>query len=500
MLAEKDIMKLQNGSDVRGIAVEGVEGENVNLTTEAVNRIASGFVEFLSKKLNKSQNELKIAIGNDSRISAPQIKEAAVKALVASGVEVLDCGLASTPAMFMSIIFSETKADGSIMLTASHLPYNRNGMKFFTKDGGLEKENIKEVLQNASKVGETTSDISNIKKFDLISLYSKHLCKIIRDKLNFGDKPLNGMHVVVDAGNGGGGFFASKVLEPLGANIQGSQFLDPDGMFPNHIPNPEDKKAMAAIKEAVIKNKADLGLIFDTDVDRMSAVLSDGEEVNRNALIAMMAAILAPDYPGSTIVTDSVTSDGLQKFLEGDLKLKHHRFKRGYKNVINECIKLNNSGVVSPLAIETSGHGALSENYYLDDGAYLAVKLLIAAAKAFKEGKNLASLIEKLEYPAEAVEYRLKISEEDFRSYGEKVLQEFTKRAKEKGIKFAEPNFEGVRLVFENGWALLRLSLHDPNMPLNIESNVKGGCKIITAQIKDLVSGFDGLDISVFDK
>ena len=297
-----------------------------------------------------------------------------------------------------------------------------------------------------------------------------------------------------DAGNGGGGFFATKVLIPLGADTTGSQFLEPDGMFPNHIPNPEDKKAMAAIQKAVVDNRADLGLIFDTDVDRMSAVLSDGQEVNRNALIAMMAAILAPDYPASTIVTDSVTSDGLQKFLESELHLKHHRFKRGYKNVINECIRLNKSGVVSPLAIETSGHGALSENYYLDDGAYLAVKLLIAAAKARNDGKNLASLIEKLEYPAEAVEYRLKIKTEDFKAYGEKVLTEFTARAKSEGIKFAEPNFEGVRLIFEEGWALLRLSLHDPNMPLNIESNVKGGCDKIASKVKALLKDFDSLE------
>ena len=134
MLTSTDILKLQNGSDVRGIAINGVEGEQVNLTTEAVNRISSGFVKFLSDKLGKPSDELKIAVGHDSRISAPQLKEAAFKALVANGVTVLDCGLASTPAMFMSIIFDETKVDGSIMLTASHLPFNRNGMKFFTKD------------------------------------------------------------------------------------------------------------------------------------------------------------------------------------------------------------------------------------------------------------------------------------------------------------------------------------------------------------------------------
>ncbi len=155
----------------------------------------------------------------------------------------------------------------------------------------------------------------------------------------------------------------------------------------------------------------------------------------------------------------------------------------------NECIRLNKAGEISPLAIETSGHGALSENYYLDDGAYLAVKLLIAAAK----NKNLAALIEKLEYPAEAVEYRLKINTEDFKSYGEKVLEAFKNRAVEKNIQLAEPNFEGVRLIFDEGWALLRLSLHDPNMPLNIESNVKGGCEKIFARVKELLAGFSAL-------
>lgn len=497
-MTEKDFLKLQNGSDVRGIALEGVEGEAVNLTPEAVNRIASGFVEFLSSKLGK--RELTITIGNDSRVSAPTIKAAAIKALVASGVRVIDCGLASTPAMFMSIIFDETKADGAIMLTASHLPFNRNGMKFFTREGGLEKSDIKTVLLNAASIEEKEADIDGVEQFDLIGLYSNHLVGIIREKIERGARPLSGMKIVVDAGNGGGGFFATKVLSALGADTEGSQFLEPDGMFPNHIPNPENKAAMAAIKKAVLDNRADLGLIFDTDVDRMSAVLADGKTIDRNALIAMMSAILAPDYPGSTIVTDSVTSDGLNKFLEKKLGLKHHRFKRGYKNVINECIRLNESGIVSPLAIETSGHGALSENYYLDDGAYLAVKLLIAAARTRAEGKNLAALIDGLEYPKETVEYRLKIADENFKEYGQRVLDAFKARALENGLKLAEPNYEGVRLIFDGGWALLRLSLHDPNMPLNIESDFEGGCKKIAVELKNLLNGFDRLDITVFDR
>ena len=503
MIAEKQWMKLQNGSDVRGVAVSGVADEPVNLTEEAAGRIANGFVDFLEEKIGRKSQEMTIAVGHDSRISAPCLKRAILAALLSRGVRALDCGLSSTPAMFMSILFDETRADGSIMITASHLPYNRNGMKFFTKNGGLEASDIKQVLSYASKNPLVQGDEKEAEKFDLISVYAAHLQKKIREGLSAApeEKPLAGMRIAVDAGNGSGGFFATKVLAPLGADTTGSRYLEPDGMFPNHIPNPENREAMAAIKEAVLENHADLGLIFDTDVDRMSAVLPTGEEINRNALIAMMAAILAPDYPKSTIVTDSITSDELTDFLENELHLHHHRFKRGYKNVINECMRLNEEGTASPLAIETSGHGALSENYYLDDGAYLAVKLLIAAAKAKREGRTLHSLIEKLAHPLEAREYRLKIvGVEDTRGYAADVLEAVTQRAKENGIKMAEPSYEGVRLVFPDGWALLRMSLHDPNMPLNIESRKRGGVLAIAEKVRKLLEGFDSLDCSAFQR
>ncbi|WP_110954522.1 phosphohexomutase domain-containing protein [Anaerosinus massiliensis] len=501
MNSSKSIMKLQNGSDVRGVAVEGITDEPVNLFPETANRIAGGFVLFLAQTLGKDPADIKIAVGHDSRISASELKCGVLEGITAKGSKAVDCGLASTPAMFMSIVFEETKMDGAIMITASHLPYNRNGLKFFTKHGGLNRGDITAVLESAEGMRAQKGCLAEVEKLALIDIYAKYLCEKICAGVNAADymHPLKGMHIVVDAGNGGGGFFASKVLKELGADITGSVFLEPDGMFPNHIPNPEDKKAMQAIQGAVLNSKADLGLIFDTDVDRMSAVLSTGEEINRNALIAMMAAILAPDYPGSTIVTDSVTSDELKVFLEKELGLKHHRYMRGYKNVINECIRLNENGTVSPLAIETSGHGALHENYYLDDGAYLAVKLLIAAARLKGDGKPLGALVEKLGHPQEAREYRLYMKGiTDFQAYGKQVLQAFEERASARNIQIATPSFEGVRLVFEDGWALLRMSLHDPNMPLNIESRHAGGCDKILHEVGVLLTGFDGLDMSVF--
>ena len=504
-----DLMKLQNGSDVRGVAIDGVEGENVNLTPDIAAKIGCAFVSWLSGKKKMAASDLVIGVGRDSRVSGPALAEGLISGILSTGAKVVNCKMATTPAMFMSIVFDQTRYDGSAMITASHLPYNRNGIKFFDADGGLEHEDITAVLEIASKLPEDyvantviSAAVTKVASFDLLGLYGDYLRGKIADALaglGKGDKPLSGLHIVVDSGNGASGFFVDKILQPLGADTTGSQFLEPDGMFPNHIPNPENKQAMEAIRSAVLNNKADLGLIFDTDVDRMSAVLSDGSEVNRDSIIAMIAAILAPEYPGSTIITDSVTSDRLTWFLQEVLGLKHLCYMRGYKNVINKQKELNANGVVAPLAMETSGHGALKDNYFLDDGAFLAVKLVIALAQAASTGKKLDSLIEKLPPLVEEGEYRFKIAGDDFKEYGKGVLEEFKKRAAAAGYEMPQ-SYEGVRLSFKGddvqGWMLLRLSLHDPVMPLKIEGGRKGDLAKLVEIARKLTDGFDRLDRS----
>ena len=300
----------------------------------------------------------------------------------------------------------------------------------------------------------------------------------------------------MDAGNGAGGFYADLVLKPLGADTTGSQFLEPDGSFPNHIPNPENETAMQSVCAAVKENHADFGIIFDTDVDRAGAVSSDGEEINRNRLIALISAILLEEHPGSYIVTDSVTSDGLASFIAAHGGV-HHRFKRGYKNVINESKRLNAEGKYSPLAIETSGHAALKENYFLDDGAYLVTRLLIALAKCAKEGKDLMALIADLPEPREAAEIRLKfVPGCDFKALGAGLLKELQEYVgKTPYLSPAPNNIEGVRINFDgehgDGWALVRMSLHEPILPINVESNRTGGNQIIAKELYAFLSGYE---------
>ena len=502
---------LQNGSDIRGIAISGVPGETKNLGKKETISLSEGYLLWLANKINKDPKTLKIAVGRDPRISGPALADCIIDTLSSYGAHVYNCDLASTPAMFMSTIFSDINCDGAIMITASHLPFNRNGFKYFDKNGGLNKSDIKEITQIADReipfTLEKTTEKGKIEHLDLIDQYSNHLKSLIIDKTSIdgirNEKPLDGMKIIVDAGNGGGGFYATKILAPLGADISDSQFLEPDGNFPNHAPNPEDKKAMASICEAVKTKGADFGLIFDTDVDRSSAVDRNGNPISRNEIVALAAALVAEDHPGSTVVTDSITSVHLNDFLENSLGLKHLRFKRGYKNVINKSMDLNNEGTDSQLAIETSGHAAFKENYFLDDGAYLATKIVIKAALLKKEGKTIDQLIADMKHPAESTEIRMKLAGDDFAAYGDKVLADMTDWVKadgEKTMSLAEPNYEGVRINFGkdsgNGWALLRKSLHDPIMPLNIESDQVGGCEIIAEKLKNFLGKYSELDSS----
>ena len=500
--------KLQNGSDIRGVALAGVEGETVNLSPETAATLGKAFVTWLSTKAGSSPRDLTIAVGRDSRISGPALMQAVMEGMASIGCRVYDFAMASTPAMFMSTVTPGYTCHGAIMLTASHLPFNRNGLKFFTPQGGLEKQDIADILALAKRGNFAQAEASGpIEAHDFISVYADQLVQTIRQGVahpDHFDEPLRGLKIVVDAGNGAGGFYASKVLAPLGADTTGSQFLEPDGSFPNHIPNPENNVAMQSICDAVTAHGADFGIIFDTDVDRGAAVDDQGNAINRNRLIAMMAAIVLREHPGSTIVTDSITSDGLTQFIEGELKGNHHRFKRGYKNVINEAIRLNNEGQESWLAIETSGHGAMKENYFLDDGAYLVSKLLVELAKTRLQGKSLRDLIATLKEPVESEEFRLKITTADFKPYGQQVidkLQEFA--ALQPGWALVPKNYEGVRVSCqsgdENGWFLLRLSLHDPVLPLNIESNVSGGVSSIQQKLLKFFQQFDQLDLKALE-
>ena len=495
-----NLLYLKSGTDIRGTAIEK-EGKDIDLTDTRLSTITASYVNFLKCKLGK--DNLKITVGYDSRVSSERISRVVTRTLADLGVKVYDCGLSSTPSMFMSII--NFAVDSAVMITASHLPMEMNGLKFFTRQGGFSGNDIKEILSYAEKNEyQLKSETQKAEKLDNMKKYCKDLCDMIKEGVNAPnyDRPLENLKIVVDAGNGVGAFYAEKVLAVLGADISGSCYLEPDGRFPNHIPNPENKQTMQSICDAVKKANADLGVIFDTDCDRAACVDKNAQEINRNKLVALAAYIALKDNKGGIIVTDSVTSDGLAEFIEKDLGGVHHRFKRGYKNVIDEAMRLENEENKSaPLAIETSGHAAFKENYYLDDGAYLITKIIIEAAKLNKEGKQIEDIISSLKTPVEEKEIRFTIKLDDFREYGLSVINDFKALCeKTEGITVSPVNYEGVRVNFNeasgDGWQLLRMSVHEPLLVLNCESNKEGGVNKMLTFFKAFIEKYDKLDLS----
>ena len=484
--------RFKSGSEIRG---------NADLLTDSfAERIGYEFAHWLAEHLVTTPDKLRIAVGRDSRSSGPRLKAALIRGITAADSDVFDCDLCTTPAMFMTTVAPETRAHGAIMVTASHYSSEKNGFKFLLREGHMTEAGIDALIKRAIKAEIPDRLVTPI---NFLSLYTERLKKIVRERLEDDAlKPLLGLHVVVDAGNGAGGFYAD-VLSDLGADVDGSLNLNPDGSFPSHSPNPEDPASLRAISEAVVENGADLGVIFDPDCDRAAIVDQNGRVINRNRLIALIAAILLEEQKGATFVTDSVTSSGLAQFIT-EWGGTHYRFKRGHRNVIDEAIRLNEEGIDCPLAIETSGHAAFRENYFLDDGMYLVTRLICEALNRKREGQTLSSLIDELQEPVESAEIRMDILAEDIRVAAQDVIEVILSHTLQNPAWMLAPDSrEGLRVTFNldgglnNAWFLMRMSLHDPVMPLNAESDVPGGVKTMLTELYTVLKNCDYIELDL---
>jgi phosphomannomutase len=437
--------------------------------------------------------------------------------------------------------------DGSVMVTASHLPSDRNGMKFFTtKYGGFQKNQIRRMIGLAQDHAQIWFNMGIIPPSSgpnavfcnefvhWMPYYQQQLETKLLHQVGGSDvlvaasttssldsspalRPLEGLKIVLNSGNGSGGFF-QQVLQSLGANVDGSINVTPDPTFPQGIPNPENEKMVDATIRACELAHADLGILLDTDADRCGLVAprqyskhattdndsqhqqeyqpTDYEPINKNRLIALMGVIYARQSPGCAIVTDSVTSNGLATFLEKDLGLTHIRYLRGYANVIQKAKSIIELGIAdAEVAIETSGHCAVRENGFLDDGTFTAVKVLgLLAQERMKEGlpstaaaaatppKSLLDLISNLQELDEVIEFRLPVLDGSAAAMGlfDFVALEIEALCDERGDWTVDrANLEGIRISTgeSGGYFLLRKSLHDPVFCLQVEAPSKDDAK-----------------------
>ena len=500
-------LKLRSGSDIRGPAAQ--------LNDETAEKIGYAFACAMAEKLGTTPDRLKIAVGRDSRASGKRVLAALIRGITAADSDVLDCGLCAAPALYMTVgaaqppearaeddaaVDTPASADGAVMVTASHHAAGLNGFKFLTRAGGLNEEEVAGILRRAAG---TTVPERLVIKYDAGAPYAERLRRTVEKYLEDDAlRPLLGMHVIVDGSGGPGGAFAA-FLESLGAETDGSLHLEPDGGFPDHAPDTEDPTALEALRARVLEYRADLGVIFDADCDRCAIVDESGRVYHRNRLIALVAAMLLDKEPGATIVTDSVTSSGLSAFI-AEWGGVHYRFKRGYRNVIDEAARLNAEGIDCPLAIETTGHAAFRENEFLDDGIYLATRIICEAFERKREGDTLATLIEGLAEPVERTEIRMRILDEEApaESVQEIVEMILSHTLENPEWQMALDSREGVRITFNldggvnNAWFQLRMSIHDPVVVLNAESDVAGGVRRVLGALYQRIGGTDALDLA----
>jgi len=487
----------------------------------------SSFADMVRSEL-PGKDTVQICIGVDPRPHGIRLADAFARGVESvDGVKAIYNGISSTPSM--SHFCQADLCDGGAMITASHLPEDRNGIKLFTKQGGYTKGDIDTLISGAIRVGHLWHDYGVIppasghgavdcEHVNFMPHYRERLQQAIIDEVGSDDaKPLDGLKIVLNAGNGSGYFFTA-ILHALGADVSHSLYLSPDGTFPSGVPNPENRDMIEETKARCKECQADLGILFDTDADRSGFILprggSDYEPLNRNRLIALLSVIFAKSSPGCTIVTDSVTSEGLAAFLTDDLGLKHERFLKGYANVINKAIEITESGQGNAeMAIETSGHCAMKENGYLDDGTYTAVKVVGLLARTMKgnqqSGASLLDLIATLDEKAEENELRMPVIDGTLAST-QSLFDQFASLIEDCALTGKIPdwdldkeNLEGVRVrIGDGGFFMFRKSLHDPLVSLQVEGNDAEEVRAkVIAPILTLIGEneaiMSGLDISV---
>jgi phosphomannomutase len=293
--------------------------------------------------------------------------------------------------MSQSIFDEELHCDGAVMITGGILPYNWNGMKFFTQEGATTPEDITGILTAAEDLNAEGIDIRSTRK-DYLSKYAEGLAALIRKQTNM-EKPFQNARIIVDAGNGVGGFFVEKILRPLGADTIGCMHLERNGMFPYHVPDPGQERVIEQFKDTVAQNRADLGILFDTDACSASLIGPNGVPFSQTDLQKLLCAIVLEEEPGAAIATDGLVPNTLKDFIKAKGGVVCEP-QGDFETAARECRMMEENGQPCALALDIRGLCALKENRFLNDGTYMVVKLLIKFTQLKSQGKDLRDLLQ----------------------------------------------------------------------------------------------------------
>ncbi len=418
--------------------------------------------------IKKGIKNPKVALGHDARLSASEIKESLSRGLQESGAEVYYLGLVTSPISYYAT-FGLDFLNGALMITGSHNPPEYNGFKISVGQGTIFGDEIQELLRIIQK-GEFQKGQGSEVKHNIFPQYLE------RYKKEFGQiKPIK---VVLDCGNGAAGCIVKDLFSSVGLNPT-ILFEKPDGLFPNHHPDPTVEKNLVHLKQQVLKEGAVVGIGFDGDADRIGIVDHTGRMVYGDELMVIISRSIIGKNPGAKIIGDVKCSDRLFADVKklGGLPIM---WKTGH-SLIKEKIKVEKA----PFGGEMSGHVFFSDrNYGYDDALYAALRLCEILSET---GKTIPELLAGLPMAYNTPELRVDTTEEKKQLIVEKLKEKFSKPS---DSSYQTNLIDGVRISFKNGWALARASNTQPVLVLRYESNTQEGLQSIQSDIESVVNKY----------
>lgn len=439
--------------DIRGIVGNDLNNETVETLSKAVGTFFS-------------QNGAKrIAVGYDARESSPEFAEILTAGFNESGCDVVLIGQVPTPVLYHTVYTKDV--DGGVMITGSHNPSNYNGFKICLGKQtlfGSQIQAIKDIAFSGKfAMGSGTSETINV-----LADYEED----ILSKIDFGKRRLK---AVVDSGNGMGGVTAIPIFNKLGVELV-ELFSEPDSDFPNHHPDPTVTENLQDTIEKVKETNADLGIAFDGDGDRIGVIDENGRIIWGDELMVLLSRSVLAENPGATIIAEVKCSQNLYDDIES----------RGGKAIMwkagHSIIKSKMKETGSILAGEMSGHIFFADRFYgFDDACYAGARVLEILSKT---DKNLSELLSDLPETFSTPELRVDCDEEKKFEIVAKIAEEFSKTNEVITI-------DGARILFENGWGLVRASNTQAILVLRFEADSEESLKeireIVESKVKEVI-------------
>ena len=418
--------------DIRGIA-------DSELLSPDIEQLGRGLGSYLARR----SGGRRIQVGRDCRLSSTRLRDALVKGLLACGCEVADVGVVPTPVLYYAA--QHWKADGAVMITGSHNPPEYNGFKTVCGPGTLHGEAIQDVHRLIERQ-DFEHGAGNLVMLDAVTPYVEE----VASQFHFDRR----IKIVADAGNGTAGPVLARIFPKLNVEVT-SLFFEMDGKFPNHHPDPTVPANLFPLIEKVRATGADLGIAFDGDADRIGAVDENGNVVYGDLLLLIYAREILTRKPGATFIGEvkcsQVLYDQIQK-LGGNAIM----YKTGHS-----LIKAKMKQEHAALAGEMSGHMFFADRYHgYDDALYAACRLIEIVARS---GRPLSAQLAGLPHMVSTPEIRIDCPDELKFQVVDRVAEHFKKIRKTVDV-------DGVRVIFSEGWGLLRASNTQPVLVMRFEA------------------------------